>query len=426
MSSPSAQMIEKSMADTLQRLTVSGRYNALIVQLILSALFWPYIPIWPIGLVLGFSILGTAFSDVIRQKYIDAPNYNSAITWQRQYAYCSIISGSSWGLAGFLWFFPNELANQAVMFATLIAMILGSVLTRSACLPAFVAFTATILAFFLGRMLISAPSAATTFCILGGLLVLSSIGWAKNINKNYRKTAELTLKNERLIIVLEAAVADANSANKAKADFLAIISHELRTPLNGIFGMTELLKLSGSVAVTGDSYINAIESSTAALSVVLTDIISMSAIHTDTVHIQEDVINLKGLATVSETLFKQQANEKGVLLASQVAPNLPDILPGDAGRLRQILFNLIGNAVKFTTEGSVNLLISASDTEAPKTKIGDTDTINVTFSVTDTGIGIAAKDREKAFDPFSQVDSPLHVDKLAPALGLPFAAVSLI
>ena len=189
----------------------------------------------------------------------------------------------------------------------------------------------------------------------------------------------------------------ADAANQAKSEFLANISHELRTPLNAILGFGHLLK-NQIIEPRPLTYIESISSSGNTLLALINDILDLAKIEAGKLVMHYESVNLRHLVTEIKQIFLVQAKRKNLLLLLDIDPQVPEAMYFDQMRLRQILFNLVGNAIKFTEEGSVKVTVSCL--KAPEKQRSEK--IPLQIVVSDTGIGIAPEEQQKIFEAFEQ------------------------
>jgi PAS domain S-box-containing protein len=186
----------------------------------------------------------------------------------------------------------------------------------------------------------------------------------------------------------------AEQANKAKSRFLATVSHEIRTPMNGIMGMTKLLA-DTALSAEQRTYVGAVSTSASALLALIEDLLDFSKIEAGRLDIDPQPMSPRELANNVVELLASRAYGKAIGLGSHVAPDVPQTVTADPGRIRQILLNLVGNAVKFTDEGGVLLTVARQDRDGADM---------LAFAVRDTGAGLPRADLERIFEEFEQAD----------------------
>lgn len=243
---------------------------------------------------------------------------------------------------------------------------------------------------------------ATNFTISSNFNRLEIAKNQEEVKNNELALAQRILENQSKqlknnIDILKQSKKEAEDANKAKTEFLANMSHEIRTPLNGVIGFSDLL-MQSNLTETQMEYMNTVNTSAKTLLDVVNDILDFSKIEAGKLELDIDNFKIKLLSNQVIEAIKYQTIQKKLELNITLSDNLPQVVKGDKMRLRQILINLLGNAIKFTNKGFIELRI-----ETLAVHKNGTNTLR--FSVIDTGIGIDKRNQEKIFEAFTQEDS---------------------
>jgi signal transduction histidine kinase/ActR/RegA family two-component response regulator len=373
----------------------------------------------------GMGLLSLARALGVRAHARAADAAEHADVWARRFWVGTLANGLLWGIGGTL-LMPLGHTEPEFALVTILGVIPGIALSSLGVLrPAFLAF-ALPFASLVGLSLLARGGAAETvigvadFVFMGVLWVVSKRGEGETVAslaqrfENEDLVAELREAHTRAEIAslqLAAKVAEheqteaqlliakdaAEQASRAKSRFLANMSHEIRTPMNGVLGMTELLQRT-ELTAKQRQYATTAERSARALLGVINDVLDFSKIEAGRVELESVPFSVHAVAQDVVDLFRESARAKGIRLSCAVDAALPEELSGDPTRLRQVLVNLVGNAVKFTDSGEVRLRVANCEARRRGT-------CGVQVEVVDTGIGMNEEAKRELFRPFSQAES---------------------
>ncbi len=375
------------------------------------------------ALVVAYSRRGAAKSN---------PGY-----WRNLFALGAIAAAVVWGSASVLLFSTSSIESQVILAFSLAAVAAGSVPSLAASFPTACAFLAFSLLPLAGRFFIAdsnlqfAMSASVAVFCLYLISVahwihrtLYSLAGLRNSNPELgayldtaRYTAERTNEelrkeiNERRGIEKELSEAkeDAEQANKSKGDFLAMISHEVRTPMNGVLGALDLVK-DMPLGNEQKELVLTAHRSTESLIGMINSVLDFSKMEVGRLELEEIDFEVRSLVADVTGLLGKRAKEKGLQVYSRFSPRTPNVLCGDPTRLRQVLNNLVSNAVKFTNQGGVKVRVDVARQTPSHT--------HLLFEVEDTGIGISPEAQHGLFQPFTQAESSMARQFGGTGLGL--------
>jgi two-component system sensor histidine kinase/response regulator len=317
-------------------------------------------------------------------------------TQNRWFAGGALAAGIVWGSAAILIYPEDSIAHQVFMGFVLASMAAGAVSTLALHLRTYVLFLLPALMPYTVRLLLEGGELQLfmgfVFLLGQGFLFAS----AKRFDAVTVNALSLKHENDRLVAALKSALTAAEDASQAKSLFLANMSHEIRTPMSGVIGMCDLLQKS-ELTKAQRRIAGTIATSAGNLLTLINDILDVSRIEAGKLTLSAEAFSLRNCIEDVVELCASSAYQKGLELNLIVDRPLPSQIVGDSGRLRQILVNLIGNAIKFTQAGQVILRVSECETRGGR--------VHIEFMIADSGVGIAAADQTRLFAPFTQAEA---------------------